>query len=317
VRTFKRRVRKFFTPVAAVALSLSSGACLAQTPQSASALIEASIANANANAKEAFSYTFHENEASVLASASNEAPKPTLPGSKWIIQAFMVNAEWRWSVQYDVVFIEGIPYRRVTGINGLQLPPEIAAWESERYNHTVAAIHALSSEQRQQLLQKPEGITAIMMDPRQLASLYSCKITGHAKVEKRPATVIQCKPRHNPAQADTAGRAGGPVTLWVDEQQPFFHRTRMVLDHPVNQYGKGTIVTFTWSLIDGVWHQTSTGLDWVGADRTTKHVDMPTSGPQMNIEQGAQGTVIDTFTNFKKFRTESRMVIPGFPPPQP
>ena len=154
MRTFKRRVPKSFAPVGAIALSLLSGACLAQARPSASALIEASIAHADANSKEAFSYTFHENEANVLARASNEAPKPTLPGSKWLIQAFMVNAEWRWSVQYDVVFIEGIPYRRVTGINGLQLPPEIAAWESERYNRTVAAIHALSSEQRQQSLQR-------------------------------------------------------------------------------------------------------------------------------------------------------------------
>jgi len=309
-------VTKSFAPVAVIVLSLSSGAGLAQAPRTASALIDASIANADANSRDALAYTFHEDDASVLAGASTDEPKPTLPGSKWIIQAFMVNAEWRWSVQYDVIFVEGIPYRRVTGINGLRLPPEIAAWENERYNRMVATIHTLSPEQRQQQLRMPEGIAAIMTDPKQLTSLYGCKITGHEKVDKRPATVIQCKPRRDLPRSDTAVRMSGPVTLWVDNQQPFFHRTRIVLDHTVDQYGTGTVVTFTWSLIDGVWHHTSTKLDWVGADKTTKNLDIPTPGAPMNIEQGSQGKQIDTFSNFKKFRTESRMLIPGSSPPQ-
>ena len=313
---------KPFARFAAVAQLLLSGVCLAQMPQTATALIEASIANADANAKEAFSYTFHEDDASFVADTAGVPPRPTLPGSQWGISPVMVNAEYKWSVQYDVLFVEGIPYRRVIGINGQRPSPEIAAWESERYDRAVVAIHALSPEQRQQRLKAPEGIASIMTDPKLLTSLYDCKITGHEKVEKRPATVVHCKPRHDLPQTDTAARMSGPVTLWVDDQQPFFHRTRMVLDHAVGRYDAGTVVTFTWSLLDGVWHHTSTDLVWVGAEKTTKNIDTPTPGTQMNIEQVNQGRVVVTFSNFKKFRIESRIITPDSSstvplPPQP
>jgi hypothetical protein len=140
-------------------------------------------------------------------------------------------------------------------------------------------------------------------------------------VEKRPATVIHCKPRHDLAQTDAA--VNGPVTLWVDDQQPFFHRTRVVLDHAVGRYGAGTVVTFTWSLLDGVWHQTSTELAWVGAEKPVKNVNTPTlPGARVDIEQVSQGRVVNTFSNFKKFRIESRIVTPDSSstvslPPQP
>jgi hypothetical protein len=299
---------RLFALVAGGALLLR-GACLAQTPQTATALIEASIVNADANAKEALSYTFHEDDANLVADTTGEPPRPTLPESQLGISPYMVNGEYRWSVQYDVLFVEGIPYRRVVGINGQPLSPKIAAWESERYDHAVATIHALSPEQRQQRLRAPEGMASIMTDPKQLTSSYDCKITGHEKVEKRPATVIHCKPRHDLPQTDTA--VNGSVTLWVDDQQPFFHRTRMVLDHAVGRYGAGTVVTFTWSLLDGVWHQTSTELAWVGAEKPVKNVNAPTlPGARVDIEQVSQGRVVNTFSNFKKFRIESRIVTP-------
>ncbi len=300
---------KPFALVVGVVLSLLRGACLAQTPQTANALIEASIANADANAKEALTYTFHEDVANYFGDVSSEPPKPKLPGTEWIVPVYMVNAEYQWSIQYDVLFVEGVPYRRMTGINEQRLEPQIAAMESERYDRAVAAIHALSPEQRLQRLRAPQGSASIMMDPKQLIRLYDCKITGHQKVEKRPATVIKCKPRRDLSSTDTAARMSGDVTLWVDEQQPFFHRTRMVFDHTIDQYGAGTVVIFNWGLIDGVWHQTSTELDWVGADRMMKDVDAP--GAKMSYEHVSKGKVVDTLSNFKKFRIESRILMPG------
>jgi hypothetical protein len=169
-------------PFALVAVVvLWSGACLAQTPQTATGLIEASIANADTNAKEAFSYTFYEDDANFVADTTGEPPRITLPESQLGISPYMVNGEYRWSVQYDVLFVKGIPYRRVVGINGQRLSPEIANWESERYDRAVEDIHAFSPEQRQQRLRAPEGMASIMTDPKQLASLYDCKITGHER----------------------------------------------------------------------------------------------------------------------------------------
>jgi hypothetical protein len=297
--------------VVAVVVLLLRGVCLAQVPKTATELIEASIVNADANAKEALSYTFHEDVANFFGDVSSEPPKPKVPGTEWIIPVYMVSAEYRWSMQYDVLFVEGVPYRRMTGINAQRLEPQIATLESERYDRAVAAIHALSPEQRLQRLRAPQGSASIMMDPKQLISFYDCKISGHEKVEKRPATVIKCKPRRHLSQVDTPTRVSGDVTLWVDDQQPFFRRTRLVLDHTVDQYGAGTVVIFNWSLIDGVWHESSTELDWIGADKTMKNINTsPSPGTQMNIEHVSQGKVVDTFSNFKKFRIESRIVSP-------
>src|ERR1700678_2703933 len=175
----ERYAMQSLAPVVVFVLSFWTGVCLAQAPQTTSALIEASLANADANAKEAFSYTFHEDEANVIPDFSGDAPTPKLPATQWAIPVFMVNAEYRWSIQRDVLFIEGIPYGRVTGINGQKLSPEVAASESQRYDQAVVAIHALSPEQRLQRLKMPRGRATIMMDPKQLTSSYNCKITGH------------------------------------------------------------------------------------------------------------------------------------------
>ena len=50
---------------------------------------------------------------------------PKLPGTQWMIPVFTVNSEYRWSIQLDVLLIEGIPYRRLIGINNQKLPPEL------------------------------------------------------------------------------------------------------------------------------------------------------------------------------------------------
>lgn len=297
---------KHLTWFALIILSAWSTPCLTQTD--ASALIDASIANADVNAKDALYYTCHENDSNVIP--AEPPPTPKVPGTQWMIPVYMVNSAYRWSVQLDVLFVEGIPLRRMTGINGQKLAPELATFESEKYDRAVAAIHALSPEQRQQRLIAPDGTKSIFFDAKQLKSSYNCRVTGREKLEKRPSTVIRCKPLRELQSPDASKKMSGEVTLWIDNQKPFFHRTSVVLDHNIGQYGRGTTFTDTWSLIDGVWHETSTELNWVGTDTISKSVDTPQPGVKFNIEQTGQGTEIITFSDFKKFRTESRILTP-------
>ena len=49
-----------------ILLLAQSIACLTQTLQDASALIEASISSADLNAKDAFYYTFHEDDSNIV-----------------------------------------------------------------------------------------------------------------------------------------------------------------------------------------------------------------------------------------------------------
>ena len=167
------------------------------------------------------------------------------------------------STQYDVLFIESIPYRRIIGVNRQPLTAEAAEAESKRYDATVAAIHSLSEEQRQAMR---KGGNTVAVDPKQLLTQYDCNITGHEKVQKRPATVVQCKLRTDlPVQSvATSSPVSKEIKLWIDNEQPFFVRTRATLNRAIDKYRRLTAVTIQWSLMDGVWHQTSTQADWVG-----------------------------------------------------
>ena len=274
-----------------------SAVALAQNQPDAAALINTSIANAEQNAKTAFAYTFQENyhvttkkssEGSGLSRAMN------IKTGAVSVQTSVANADNGgvdddWSIQYDVLFIEGIPYRRLISTDHKPLTPEVAASESKRYDATVASIHEMSPRQRLQMLKNDN---TLMIDPTQLTSQYDCKIDGHQKVRKRPATVVQCRLRADaPAPTDaTAAPISNNIKLWVDDQQPFFVRTHAVLNH-IDKSRKLTNLTVDWSLIDGVWHQTSTELDWVSTSGTT-----------------TRGTIVDVFSDFKKFRTEAKLL---------
>ena len=253
-------------------------ATFAQTSPDVTTLINTSIANAQQNAKAAFAYTFHENYISSTTagcdSSSQQQPHGTTGRAAITGNAFMPpaqtppdgcdsNRDHESSTQYDVLFIEGIPYRRVVSVNRQPLSAEAAEAESKRYDATVAAIHSMSDEQRQAMR---KGGNTLAVDPSQLLTRYDCRITGHEKVQKRPATVVQCKLRTDlPTQSGAAATPiSSDIKLWIDEQQPFFSRTRATLDHTIDKNRKLTAATIQWSLIDGVWHQTSAQVEWVG-----------------------------------------------------
>ena len=301
--------------IAAIAISMLSATALAQNQPDATALINTSIANAEQNAKAALAYTFKENYVTTVSSGydrsaqqvriqqgvagnakSSAAPLSTGPGSDQ-------GENGESSTQYDVLFLEGIPYRRVLSVNHQPINAESVAAESKRYDAAVAAVHAMSPEQREAYAKNGNTIA---VDPKQLLTQYDCKITGHEKIQKRPATVVECKPRTDlPAASSNAASPLSPeIKLWIDDQQPFFVKTRAVLNRKIDQNRKATNVTIQWTLIDGVWHQTFTEVEWVSVQSFTD-----------------KGKSVDKFTDFKKFRTDAT-ILPGFtpdvpPPPQP
>jgi hypothetical protein len=300
-----------YIPIAAITILMLSSIVFAQNQPDAATLINNSIANAEQNSKAALAYTFHENYVSTTStSAVGTGGGPqTIRGSSVASSPTSVTTanngggDGEWSIQYDVLFIEGIPYRRVTSLDRKPLTPESAATESTRYDSTVASIHEMSAQQRLRMLKSGNSLT---IDPAQFATHYDCKIAGHQKVQKRPATVVQCKLRGDapPPTDATPAPISKDVKLWIDDEKPFFVQTRAVLNR-IDKYRKLNTLTIQWSLIDGVWHQTSTELEWVS-----------TVGPE------TRGKIVDSFSDFKKFRTEAT-ILPGYtadiplPPTEP
>jgi hypothetical protein len=238
--------------------------------KTAESLIDESNANAEQNAKAALAYTFHEN---YVAS-----------------QTVISGGDRESSMQYDLLFIKGVPYRRLVSVNHQPLSNEAAARVSKRYDAMVDRIHAMSDEQR---LKMAMGRDAVMIDPKQLTRMYTCNLVGHAKVHKRPATVVECKPRSDVpvGEGDAASPVSTDIKLWIDDQQPFFVRTNAVLNRSLDTGQRLTKLVIQWKLIDGVWHQTSTEVSWVGLEGS-----------------GIHGKVVDTFFHFKRFRVEAKIV---------
>jgi hypothetical protein len=297
----------FLIPVTALSIFFCS-LSFAETPPDATALINTSIANAEQNAKAALDYTFQENYVSstntsangtgmgggAISGASN-ATRSVAGSPTSVAIANNGGGDGEFSIQYDIVFIEGFPYRRVIGMDHKPLTPESAAAESKRYDAAVAGIHEMSQQQRLQMVKR---VNALMIDPKQLSSQYDCKITGHQKIQKRPATVVECRLRADLPADTTTELISKDIKLWIDDQQPFFVQTRAVLNH-VDKGQKLNTLTVQWSQIDGVWHQTSSTVDWVS-----------TVGPE------TRGKIVDTFSDFKKFRTKAT-ILPGFLPVVP
>lgn len=280
---------------------LPAGHAFAQSSQTAATLISQSIANADQNAPAALAYTFHENYVGSTTTSTADAQygatrlSPTVSRPTFTVGS---NGDNESSVQYDVLFVKGVPFRRIVGTNHQPLSPEAVAAESKRYDAAVSAIYAMSDEQR---LKTTKGSNSLMVDPRQLMNLYECRITGHDKVQKRPATVVECKARHDiPPQSDNAAKPiSTDIKLWIDDQQPFFVRTRAILNRNIDRDRKLTLLTIQWRWIDGVWHQISTEVDWVGPEGS-----------------GIKGKAVDTFSDFKRFRAEAK-ILPGYTPEVP
>lgn len=292
---------RFISFTAFLVLSLSPGSGSAQSSQTAATLINQSIANADQNAPAALAYTFHENYVGSMTTSTADVQygatrlSPTMSRPTFTAGS---NGDNESSVQYDVLFVKGVPFRRIVGTNHQPLSPEAVAAESKRYDAAVAAIYAMSDKQR---LKTAKGSNSLMVDPRQLMNLYECRITGHDKVQRRPATVVECKARHDVSSqgGNTAEPVSTDIKLWIDDQQPFFVRTRAILNRNVDGDRKLTLLIIQWVLIDGVWHQKSTEVDWVGPEGS-----------------GIKGKAVDTFSDFKRFRIEAKILL-GYTPEVP
>jgi hypothetical protein len=275
-------------------LLLCANSSWARGPQavekkSAESLIDESNANAEQNAKAALAYTFSEN---YVASQTQDIGRRNWRASHAGGAGESIKGgDSEFSMQYDVLFIKNVPYRRLVSVNHRPLSHTAAAEVSERYDAMVATIHVMSDEQRLKMAEG--GGHAVMVDPKQLTSLYACSIVGHGKVQMRAATMVECKPRTDLTVKN--GGAAEPVStdvkLWIDEEQPFFARTSAVLDRKIHEDQRLTKIIVQWRLFDGVWHQALTEVDWVGPEGS-----------------GIHGKVVDTFFHFKRFRVDAKIV---------
>ncbi len=250
--------------VVMIALVTLPQAVPAQTSKAAADLINAAVASAQANFVNDFSYNYEENWANI----SNDMADKSLKSH---------------SIEYQVTFIDGFPYRRMVFKDRGYLTPEASAQEEAQIQKEMAQVKAMTPEERKKSIQLRRR-TILVFNPAQLMAYYFCQVTGQSNIEHRASTDVECKQRTDisiPQQLKELLPA--TYNFGIDNEQPFFATTRMYFDSDKAEFGKDSTELVQWSLINGVWHHTSTRIEF---KKTT--------------ERPYGGIVTDTFSKFVK-----------------
>ncbi|MHB1022069.1 MAG: hypothetical protein ACYC46_13335 [Acidobacteriaceae bacterium] len=199
------------------------------------------------------------------------------------------------TAQYQVLFIAGIPFRKELAMDGKVLRGDALAAENRRYDEAVARVKQMTQGEKLQYVQNHQS--AFSLDIHDLLRLHRCGITGHIRFHNRQVTVIACKLRHEIVPTDRFQKRlmHESVKLWIDQQDSFVTRAQITLLNDRDAYASGSKITFEWSKLDGVWHQTLGEVEYVG------------TGKYVNV----RGDVKDVFSHFQKFAVNVHM-LPGF-----
>jgi CHAT domain-containing protein/tetratricopeptide (TPR) repeat protein len=219
-------------------------------------------------------------------------------------------AEWRYydkhgimlrdlTWQFDVVFVSGSWYFRLTARNGNPLTGAEAEREQKNWDEMISGMRArLPAELKHDTLysfalQNQQGFrTRVTREPipfEDLPRLFDLKLVGVEDVLGRPAYVIEAEPRPAAVPADKWEEAElhDRVKVWIDvaEKIPLRLHLDVLTDRPL--VAKGSWFDMEWAKVnDTFWAPTH---DVLNLPKTRAHFE-------------------GTFSNFKKFDVTSRIL---------
>jgi len=157
-----------------------------------------------------------------------------------------------YSAKYDVIFVEGLPYRRQIEENQRPLSAEQTAEEQQRYDRTFAERSRMTVDQKRDYLRRPWNVDVPLP---QLLSLFVNNVTGVEAVDGRDAIVIQSTPRTDvfPSEEEARRAMHKAVKLWVDREDLIVSRIEVTLIANDASMLKGTIARIDFLRKDGVW----------------------------------------------------------------
>ena len=237
------------------------------------ALIQKALEHFNANKKQAYAYTYIE---------------------LWHNQNFNKHGKLKTdqSAKFESVFIEDLPYLRKIEENGKPLTGKAARQEEEKYEAAVKARKGMSLEQKQAEM-RVENLT-FPIHLNLLLKLYTCRTVDTESINGRMAIHIDCIPRTElKAKNEEESEAlSVHVQIWIDVQDKMLSRFDGELIAPVNGMTSGSSASVSYLPIDGVW--------------LPSHILVR---GEMKRGKSIVGFKTDqTYSNFKKFRVDIRML---------
>ncbi|AXC09432.1 hypothetical protein ACPOL_0045 [Acidisarcina polymorpha] len=208
-----------------------------------------------------------------------------------------------YSAKYEVIFVGGLPYRRLLEENQRPLDGPAAAEEQRRYDQTFAERNQMSLEEKRAYLKRPWNVDFPLP---QLTRLFSNTLAGEEIVNGRPAIVIESIPRTDVSPADEEDRRAlhKQLRLWIDREDLIVSRleARLVADDASMK--KGTVARIDFLKKEGVWlpaqsdvsFEAKRGFDTVRGETKEENrdfhrfrVDVRLMEPQETAVDGASG----------------------------
>ncbi len=199
-----------------------------------------------------------------------------------------------YAAKYEVIFVEGLPYRRLVEENHSPLSGLAAAQEAQRYDQTFAERSHMSIDQKRDYLRRPWNVDVPLP---QLLGLFNSTIVGEDVVEGRPAIIIESTPRPDAHPADEEERRAlhKRVKLWIDREDLVASRIEATLVADDALMKSGTVARIDFERKAGVWLPAQSDVQFEA----------------MAGDQLVRGETLEENTDFRRFHVDVRLLDPN------
>lgn len=206
------------------------------------------------------------------------------------------------SAKYENVFVEGLPYRKRVEANGKPLAGKEANAEQTRYDKAVRERRAMTTEQKRMSLHRTWHFSLPMCC---LATLFSNHLVGYEQIDGRDVLVVESFPRPDakPADKNERGALGWKQKSWIDLADAMFARIEAESLSDQNHIAKGATVRMDFERV--IDTQPGEGQK----NRAVWLLRAHTSQFRFKLLWvAATGTTEQTWSNFKKFHVDMRLL---------
>jgi hypothetical protein len=199
-----------------------------------------------------------------------------------------------YAAKYEVIFVEGLPYRRLVEENHRPLSGLAAAQEAQHYDQTFAERSHMSLDQKRDYLRRPWNVDVPLP---QIIGLFNSSIVGEDLVEGRPALVIESTPRPDAHPADEEERRAlhKRVKLWIDREDLVASRIEATLVADDALMKSGTVARIDFERKAGVWLPIQSDVKFEA----------------MADDQLVRGETLEENTGFRRFHVDVRLLDPN------
>ncbi len=205
-----------------------------------------------------------------------------------------------YKAKYEVIFIEGLPYRRQIEENQKPLTGQQAAEEKRRYDQTFAERSRMTLDQKREYLKRPWNVDVPLP---LLTALFSNRIVGGELVDGRPSIVVESTPRSDlvPQDEEQERALHKQVKLWIDREDLIASRIEATLIQDDALMKKGTVARLDFIRRDGMWLPSQSDVRF----EATSH------------DEVVKGETRETNSAFRRFHVDVRLLPPSDPIPEP